>query len=322
MLRGTSLHRASRAPARLMCSSGKPPRRVGRGATGLEPIMSIETAGLRVLLVDIDAQARGRPRMIEQASADTPAAQPGFDEEHLDMRLVQANEALGHAVVVDQHPDLDGRQVQVADLWVKLDDVRFTEKIVGRADGTFPQVDQCRVVGVDALANGMLDSFIRKIPGRTKGSRDRQAGRHAEVRHLDARGANQRTWTVHSGGEERERHPRRKRPVGTAALLMLFPETTNERHCARLYYPGIVHAQLPASFRPQAARLRLRRHRRAPRFRLPRRWPAPFRQHPGRQLDVYEQSLRLYRGGDLECIAVLPDFRSTPSPGTRAGPYW
>lgn len=91
--------------------------------------------------------------MIEQASADTPAAQPGFDEEHLDMRLVQADEALGHAVVVDQHPDLDGRQVQVADLWVKLDDVRFTEKIVGRADGTFPQVDQCRVVGVDALAN-------------------------------------------------------------------------------------------------------------------------------------------------------------------------
>lgn len=35
----------------------------------------------------------------------------------------------------------------------KLDDVRFTEKVVGRADGTFPQVDQCRVVGVDALAN-------------------------------------------------------------------------------------------------------------------------------------------------------------------------
>lgn len=31
-------------------------------------------------------------------------------------------------------------------------------------------------------------------------------------------------------------------------------------------------------------------------------------QHPGRQLDVYEQSLRLYRGGDLECIAVLPDL--------------
>lgn len=129
--------------------------RFGRGAASLaEPIVSIETAGLRVLLVDIDAQARpGRPRMIEQASADTPAAQPGFNEEHLDMRLVQANEALGHAVVVDQHPDLDGRQVQVADLWVKLDDVRFTEKIVGRTDGTFPQVDQCRVVGVDALAN-------------------------------------------------------------------------------------------------------------------------------------------------------------------------
>ncbi|MCO2896921.1 peptide ABC transporter ATP-binding protein, partial [Pseudomonas aeruginosa] len=31
-------------------------------------------------------------------------------------------------------------------------------------------------------------------------------------------------------------------------------------------------------------------------------------QHPGRQLDVSEQSLRLYRGGDLECIAVLPDL--------------
>ncbi len=126
--------------------------------------------------------------MIEQASADTPAAQPGFDEEHLDMRLVQADEALGHAVVVDQHPDLDGRQVQVADLWVKLDDVRFTEKVVGRADGTFPQVDQCRWLRKEferlltdeekaqIQSLGGLDKLIEEFKKRLEEQKERHAG--------------------------------------------------------------------------------------------------------------------------------------------------
>lgn len=71
-------------------------------------------------------------------------------------------------------------------------------------------------------------------------------------------------WTVHSGGDEggRERHPRRKRPVGTAVLPTLFPKR-RMNDTAPDSFPGIAHAQLPASFRPQAARLRLRRHRRA-----------------------------------------------------------
>lgn len=197
-------------PPRGSCAAAgtaAPPSRSRSGRFG-EPIVSIETAGLRVLLVDIDTQARpGRPRMIEQASTDTPAAQPGFDEEHLDMRLVQANEALGHAVVVDQHPDLDGRQVQVANLWVKLDDVRFTEKSwVARTERSHRSTNAVLSAST-RLRMCMLDSFIRKIPGRTKGSRDRQAGRHAEVRRLDARGANQRM-----DGAQRRRRGRKGAP--------------------------------------------------------------------------------------------------------------
>lgn len=67
---------------------------------------------------------------------------------------------------------------------------------------------------------------------------------------------------------------------------------------------------------PQYACLRLRSTSasptppcsRASRRRAPAVASAFHGQHPGRQLDVYEQSLRLYRGGDLECIAVLPDL--------------
>jgi hypothetical protein len=69
------------------------------------------------------------------------------------MVFIEADEAQWLVIGVYCNPQLDGREVQVAQLWQQCVDVGGLQEVVRRANGAQPDVEQLRVVCSDALAN-------------------------------------------------------------------------------------------------------------------------------------------------------------------------
>ena len=124
-----------------------------------EALVLVETAGLGILLVDVDATHAPGKGAVEQEGTNAPAPQVGGDEQHLEHVAVDAGEADGAPVA--RHGDLQERHRADGIGHVRLDgvDLGRGQKRMGRLDRRAPKRDHVRDKAIRPVFAGDFDEF-------------------------------------------------------------------------------------------------------------------------------------------------------------------
>ena len=113
----------------------------------------IEAAPGGVRLVDVHRDAAAaRPDVLHEGAADPLAVAAGIDEQRVDVGLGRADEA-DRTIPVDGHPEIDQRQIVVADDAGVEGDVLGGEEVVRRRHRPVPDLEQRVAIARDRAAD-------------------------------------------------------------------------------------------------------------------------------------------------------------------------